>query len=116
MSFLGIGKSDEPVINPLYAAWVGSIIRTVLPYVAGGVTLYSDSEIEKLSGALVATGMLIWSMYQKLSEKREKNQLAARAGISVQQAKAEVASPYIASPSATAPENIVPVAVLPPLA
>lgn len=107
MSFLGMGR-DEPLMNPLYVAWVGSIIRTGLPYVAGGATLYSDSDIEKLAGALVTIGMLAWSMYQKAKSKQVQNTLAAKAGTTVEIAKAEVASPHIATPSASAPENVVP--------
>lgn len=103
-----MGDRDEPFLNPLYVAWIGSAIRTWLPYVAGGVTLYSDSEIEKISGAVVTIVMHGWSMYQKLHSKRVQNNLAAKAGTTVEIAKAEVASPFIVTPPATAPENVVP--------
>lgn len=109
MSFLGFGRDDSvSLMNPLYVAWVGSAIRTLLPYAVGGATLYSDNDIEKLSGAVVTIAMLAWSMYQKAKAKQVQNTLAAKAQTTVQQAKAEVASPHIATPPATAPENVVP--------
>lgn len=120
MSFLGFGKNDssDTFMNPLYASWVGSALRTLLPYAAGmvgaGGATFADNDIEKLASVLVTIGMLAWSMYQKVQDKRVQNQLAAKAQTTVQQAKAEVASPFVATPPASTPENIVPRPSVPP--
>lgn len=102
------------IASKLYVSIAAGAIRAALPaisgYVAGNAALQllDDDQIEKIASALVVVGMVVWSAMQKITEQRVKNRLAQQANTTVEQARADVASPLTPTPSALTPENVVP--------
>ena len=65
-------------MNPYVAGVVGSIVRSLLLYLAGRYSLeFSDSQVGEATGTVLALGMLGWSQYN-VHRSRQKVVMLAR--------------------------------------
>ena len=71
-----MSEFEPSVPTPDVTTLVAALVRHLLTI---GATLgivhgvYSDSAVTTVAGALVAIGMICWSLYQKVSAKRADN-------------------------------------------
>jgi hypothetical protein len=105
-------KKEQPAMNPMVQAVVGSVVRWGLGLLAGHfmTTAISDGDIKEVTGAIVAAIALGWSLYQKYHGRQVLVTALSSGPMSEQTAKALVASPIVETPSVTTSSHDVPAA------
>ena len=95
-------------MNPYIGGIIGSIVRSLLLYLAGRYSLeFSDTQVAEATGALLALSMLGWSQYNLHRSRQKIVTLAAQAQTTEKEVEQTIH--LVGAPSVMTPKTEVPV-------